>query len=147
MDSVFNTPFEMSLRVLLLLATGGSKTSDMLTLADTVVIYGAEFGIADDNLHGGAGYILDEFDTRRELTKQAVGQLVRRGLVRVMRENDGFRFSITPQGKGFHDSLDSDYAAEYSRLANAANAYIGDKTEREVFALMCETVKRGHSYD
>ena len=147
MDNVFNTPFEMSLRILLLLSAGGSKTSDMLALTDTVAIYGAEFGIADENLHGGVNFILDEFDTRRELTKEAISQFVRRGLLRVAQEYDGFRFSITEQGKAFSDSLESDYATGYRSLVNASNAFIGDKTEREVFLLMSETAERGHWYE
>ena len=145
MDNVFNTSFEMSLRVLLLLSAGGSKTSDMLALADTIAIYGAEFGISDENLHGGTNYILDDFDTRRELAKEAVGQLMRRGLLCVVREHDGFRFTITAQGKIFCDSLDSDYAVEYRFLANAANIYIGDKKEREIFVIMSEIAGMGQS--
>jgi len=147
MDSLFNTPFEMSLRLLILLSAGGSKTADMLALADTVVIYGAEFGVADENLHGGVNYILDEFDTRRELVKETTRQLVRKGLVRVTPEYDGFRFSVAPQGKEFSNSLDSDYAAQYRQLAAAANSFIGDKTENEIFNIMSEIAEKGRVHD
>ena len=137
----------MSLRLLLLLSAGGSKTADMLALADTIVIYGAEFGVADENLHGGVNYFLDEFDTRRELVKEATRQLVRKGLVRVTPEHDGFRFSIAPQGKAFSDNLESDYAVEYRQLTAAVNSFIGDKTENEIFNIMSEIAEKGRGHD
>lgn len=132
----------MSLRILLLLSAGGAKTADMLALADTIAVYGAEFGIAGENLHG-CGYVLDEFDTRRELAKEAAKLLVRRGFANVERRENGFAFAVTEQGREFRNSLDSDYTAEYARLANAANLFVKNKTEREVFALISKTAERG----
>ncbi|MDR0858247.1 MAG: hypothetical protein LBN97_04370 [Oscillospiraceae bacterium] len=135
MKSVFDTPFEMSIRLtLLLLSSGTAKTADMLALTDTIAIYGGEFGIAAKNLHGGIDYVLDEYDTRRELIKTALKDLTLRELVNVSEYDDGFRYSLSGKGAEFTDRLESDYAVEYLELARTANKLTAAMSEREVFA-------------
>jgi hypothetical protein len=144
MKRVFDTPFEMSLRLVLLFSAGGetAKTADMLALTDTIAIYGGTFGIADANLHGGIDYVLDEYDTRRELIKAALKDLVLRGLARIMDSGDGFLYGITDNGRRFAGKLESAYAAEYLELAKAASALTAAKSERDIFKMIrevCET--------
>ena len=143
MSQIFNTTFEMSLRIILLLwsADGAEKSSDMLVLTDTIAIYGGEFGLADMNLHGGIDYVLDEYDTRRELTKTALKDLVLRGLARISESDEGFRYAITERGETFAAKLESDYAAEYRELARAANRLTAAKSERETLNMISEACK------
>jgi hypothetical protein len=127
----------MSLRLVLLMSVcGAEKTADMLALIDTIAIYGGEFGIAAANLHGGIDYVLDEYDTRRELIKAALKDLVLRSLAAISESGDGFKYAITADGKAFAGKLESDYAAEYRELARAANGLTAGKSEREVFAVI-----------
>ena len=144
MDSIFNTAFEMSLRILLLLSSdkGIAKTADMLALSDTIAIYGGAFDLSDDNLHGDIDFVLDEFDARRELVKQALNSLVLRGLITVSQYDDGFRYVISNAGQAFCCGLGSDYAKEYRQLAVATHRLINEMTEREVFAMINATAKR-----
>jgi len=138
MVSVLDTPFEMSLRVLLQLSSArkDAMTADMLTIADTFTIYGDKFGISDDNLHGGDAHAFEEYDARRELVKDAVQILVLRSLIDVSKSEDGFRYAINEAGVVYTDSLVSEYADMYREAAKAGLNFINGKTERELFALI-----------
>ena len=54
MTNVFNTTFELSLRVLLTLDSSNNspRTVDIITALDFITVYGKDFGISDENLHG-----------------------------------------------------------------------------------------------
>ena len=137
MNSVLDTSFEMSLRILLLLADSPkAMTVDMLALADTLSVYGGIFGLTAENLHGESAYVLDEFDTRRELSKDALKSLVLRGLLMVDKSEEGFCYRITADGKHFINGNTSEYANEYRLAAHSAIEFIQGKTERELFRLM-----------
>ncbi|MDR2559004.1 MAG: hypothetical protein LBC86_05615 [Oscillospiraceae bacterium] len=137
MNSVLDTSFEMSLRILLLLAVSpNAMTVDMLALADTLSVYGANFGLTAENLHGESAYVLDEYDTRRELSKEAVKSLALRELLEVDKSEEGFRYRITANGKQFINSNVSEYANEYRLAAQSTINFIQNKTERELFRHM-----------
>ena len=53
-NKLFNTPFELSLHVLLVLDVAGSAlTIDKITAYDFITIYCEDFGIATNYLQGG----------------------------------------------------------------------------------------------
>ena len=55
MNSIFNSPFELSLRILILMKTRNSRvTVDWLSCLDFVTTYGKDFGVSEFNLHGDA---------------------------------------------------------------------------------------------
>ena len=141
MVSVLDTPFEMSLRVLLLISELPRRiiTEEMLTIADTFSIYGAKFGITDKNLHGGNAHIFDEYGARRELIKKAVKLLGLRGLINVSQNEDGFSFTISSTGRDYVNSLVSEYAEMYRKAAKAVREFIADKPERELFTLIIKS--------
>ena len=96
MSNVFNTSFETSLRVLLTLEAAGeqSETSDIIAAADFITIYGRDFSIADENLHGDNNFKFSEFALLRELVNKAVKRLVVDGLINVSsKNNNGFSYS------------------------------------------------------
>ena len=147
MISVLDTPFEMSLRVLLLLSAKPRTimSADMLAIADTFTIYSETFGIAAENIHDGGAHIFGEYDARRELVKEAVKMLVLRGLCDVIQNENGFYYTISDSGKIYADSLDSEYAATYREAVTAVHGFISGKTERELFALIIKPNKSSYS--
>ncbi|KUK53261.1 MAG: Uncharacterized protein XD78_1342 [Desulfotomaculum sp. 46_296] len=138
MNNVFNTPFEISLRILLMLeiAGGQRKTADMIAAADFIIVYGRDFGISAVNLHGDNNYKFSEFALRRELVKKAVKLLVKNGLINVTSTDIGFSYSINQRGLDYCTRLKNDYADTYRHLAKQARAYVADKSEREILALI-----------
>ncbi|AQU05377.1 hypothetical protein B1778_01165 [Dehalococcoides mccartyi] len=133
MISVFNTPFEVSLRVLLALSADGKPlTTDMIAAMDFISVYGKNFGIAEANLHGDNSYKYGEFSNRRVMVKKALKSLVIDGMVDVYQKDGGFHFAINDAGEAFRSSLTSEYADEYAQAAKKAVAYIDGKSEREI---------------
>lgn len=140
MNNVFNSPFEVSLRVLLILNDYEdlSLTSDRITAADFISVYGASFGISETNLHGDSIFKFSEFATRRQLIQQAIKILVIKGLITVNCNENGFTYSITKNGTNFCNSLESDYANIFREIVHKSRKYIIDYSEKDVLNMINE---------
>ena len=135
MSSIFNTSFEVSLRILLALSVGDRpKTSDMIAALDFITVYGRNFGISEINLHGDNCYKYGEYATRRVMVKKALKSLVVNGMVDVYEKDGGFHFGINDIGEVYCASLVNEYATEYAQAAKRAVAYMDGKDEREIVA-------------
>jgi len=133
MSSVFNTTFEISMRVLMvLLVDEKPKSADMIAAIDFLAVYGKTFDITENNLHGNNFYKYGEFATRRNMVKKAIRQLLQNDMVDVYEKEDGFYFMANDLGLDFCSSLDSDYAHEYSYAVRAASTYVGTKSDTQV---------------
>ena len=137
-NKVFNTEFEISMRLLLILALSEKKklTFDSLVIADFISNYSKEFGLSHSNLHGENEFSFSEFSTRRKLVQDSIKQLVLENMAKVSYSNDGFLYSITERGFSLSNSLTSDYATEYKLYAKKAIIYMGTKGEKELLNLI-----------
>jgi ketol-acid reductoisomerase len=133
MTEVFNTTFEVSLRVLLTLevAGGGQLSADRIAASDFITVYGREFGISKENLHGENTYKYGEFALRREMVKEALKELVLDAFADVEDTANGVVYSISEWGKGYASKLDNEYARRYRTLSAKVREYLAELTERE----------------
>lgn len=116
-NKLFNTPFELSLHVILLLDTAGKAiTLDRIAAYDFIAIYSEDFGISDVSLNGENGFAFSELSARRKLIKAAVKDLVLDGLVSVDDGEEGILYCVSESGKKMSDSFQSEYAAKYKEL-------------------------------
>ncbi len=139
MINIFNTPFEISLRVLLTLETAGNqwKTADLIAAMDFITIYSRDFNIGYENLHGDNNYKFSEFTLRRELVKKSVKLLVLNGLINVAStSNNGFSYSINQKGLEYCTTFKNDYAEAYRWMAQEVQTHLVNKSEREILALI-----------
>ena len=137
-NKVFNTTFEISMRLLLVLSLTKKRglTLDNLATADFITNYSKEFGLSDNNLHGDNEFSFSEFSTRRSLAQDAIKQLVLEGMIEVSYSTDGFRYSISERGQAFCNTLTSDYTTEYRLYAKKAIVYMDSKNEKELLNLI-----------
>lgn len=140
MSNIFNSPFEVSLRVLLILNEyeGLSLTADKITIADFISVYGASFGIAETNLHGDSIFKFSEFATRRHLIQQAIKLLVIKGLIIVEFNKNGFTYTITNNGIKYCNSLESDYANSFREMVNKSRMHIVEHSEKDLLNMINE---------
>jgi hypothetical protein len=119
-NKLFNSPFEMMLRVLLLLSQDKNKYNslDRIVLLDFISCYAADFKLPYPNLHGANNYKFGEIANRRKLVQEAIKLLVTRGLVEANIDN-GYKFSIAPCGLTYVKTLKSSYAKEYRTISKA----------------------------
>ena len=134
-NKLYNSPFEMSLRISLLLAAvpGENLSVDRIIGLDFISCYASDFGLPFPNLHGDNGYRYGEIVGRRILVQEAVKVLVTQGLVEVTVDR-GYLFSISPTGKKYAKSLKTNYAKEYSKIARTATKKFEDNTDSGLLA-------------
>ncbi len=105
-NTVFNTAFEISMRLLLVLSLSKKKrlTIDSLVTADFISNYSKEFGLSSSNLHGDNEFSFSEFSTRRALAQDAIKQLVLENMIGVSYSKDGFQYSVSERGRTLGNS-------------------------------------------
>jgi hypothetical protein len=135
---VYNTIFEVSLRVLMTLEAAPHDwlSADRIAAADFICTYGKDFGVTNDNLHGDNNFRYSEFALRRDITKEALKSLVSRRLADVAATVDGFAYTLSQDGGEYCAELTCGYADEYRELAQAVRSLISGMTEQEIIALI-----------
>ena len=123
MTRVFNTEFETSLKILLLLfaVEPESLTIDRIIYYDFISTYGHSFGVCDINLNGENSYRYEEIGARRIRAKQAIKTLVLDKMIVVNKTPDGFHYKIPPVGISIAKTLTSDYAKKYTETVKETN--------------------------
>ena len=121
MEMLFNSTFENSLRLLILL--------DEYDLPKT-----PRFGVTDRNLNGNNEYKFSVFASHRESVKEALKELVLNGTVLAVSYNHGLSYIISPEGEDFCGSLESDYAKEYRKNVKAVIKAVGNRSERTLIS-------------
>ena len=133
MDKLFNSIFENSLRLLILLDEYDMpKSLDMLYAVDFITLYGASFGITDQNLNGDNNYMFSVFASHRENIQETLKVMVLNGTAQAVSFNAGLTYIITPEGEDYCHSLESDYAKEYRKTAQAVIKAVSSRSERTV---------------
>ena len=136
-QGVFNSVFETSLRILIILNESDSGLSvDKIMAVDFTAIYGKDFGISDYNLHGNSLFRYGEFPARRDLTTQAVKQLVLRGLIKPNCLVSGFTYSISNSGKKFVKALTSNYSKAYKILCRHSLNFYNSRDDKQVLDIL-----------
>lgn len=147
-NKLFNSAFENSLRILLLLAEFDCGQSlDKIYATDFMVSYGATFGVSESDLNGDNQYKFSEFASRREIVRQALKQLVLDGLVWPDNSAAGILYSITDTGREYGATLDSEYAEEYRSTAQRIVEMVSDVSERSIIEkinkMSAESLRKG----
>lgn len=133
MNNLFNTTFEISIRVLLLLSKYHQPISfERILVTDFITTYGCDFEISDTNLNGDNSYRFSEFIARRELIQRAIKKLVLQGLIQPSKDNLGFVYELSNDGKQLIPKFVSVYAEKYIQTANNTVEYLQGKSETEL---------------
>lgn len=132
-SELFNSVFEMELRVLMLLSSGRRTlfSVDRIVNLDFIVCYAERFQLPYENLHGDNDYMYGELANRRSLVNAAVRTLVMNGLIDVTIDG-GFLYSISESGKKYVKSLKSDYASEYREISTEVIKIFKKMTDSEL---------------
>ena len=132
-DKVFNTSFEISLRLLLLLREFGEPESlDRIFAGDFITTYGKDFGVSSYNLNGDNNYLFSEFVSRREIVKNALKDGALQNYFRLVNGRQGILYGISEEGKSLAEKLQSEYANEYKTIARGTVMAIKNKDDHAV---------------
>jgi len=132
MTKLFNSVFEMKLRVLLLLSqTKRQLSKEEIVDYDFITVYCVDFGLGDENLHGDSSFKYGEFASRQELVWLALKELVVDGEVTVV-PKDGFYYKISPEGMKTVNSMESTYSVQYRATARKVLEKYAHYSENEL---------------
>ena len=117
-ESIFNSTFEMEMRILLLMSAAKKKafSVERIVSMDFIVCYAGYFHLPYLDPQGENQYMFSELASRRERVQAAVKGLVVQGLLEVGLDN-GYIFSITDAGRKYIRKLESEYAVQYKTIA------------------------------
>lgn len=133
MNKLFNTPFENSLRILILLSFfKDSLTVDKITAWDFIAVNGKSFGLTDIDLHGENSFTICEYTARREQITIAIKELVLRGLITIEESYNGFRYKISILGENIVEQFQTNYAEDYAVALQKTAPLCLDKDERQL---------------
>ncbi len=133
-NKLFNTPFELSLHVVLLLDVADTElTFDRITAYDFIAIYCEDFGVADRSLNGENGFAFSELSARRNVTKTAIKDLVVDGLVIATDDETGILYSASDSGRKMSGGFQSEYAERYKELMRLVVEKYGNYSDVQLF--------------
>ncbi len=133
MANVFNTEFEVSLRILLLLdCLDKGVTTDRATALDFIALYGKEFGITDDNLHGDNRLGFSELTAKRQMIHTTMKSMVLDGWLTVSNTSKGFSYSLSKGAFKAAKRLKEGYPAAYRLAVKSAIEAYGELSEEQL---------------
>ena len=140
MPKLFNTPFEVSLRILLILYAVKplSMTIDRISAYDLMSVYGQDFGISKKNLHGENQFSFSEFSAKRKQLNDALKTLLLDGFASVERSPGGFLFGLNEQGRNFAKSMKSEYAAKYMETVKKTHQMFKETSDASLLSKITE---------
>jgi len=116
MQKLFNTEFEVSMRLLILIDSIGNLNEDELAYIDFFSIYSRTFNFGNDNLNGDCSFPVNEITIQRKLIKNAIKDLVLKSLIKVSFDNiKGYVYSVTNQGYSYVRKIDDSYSRQYQQ--------------------------------
>ena len=132
MTEIFNTPFEVSLRILILNMSESRLSVDRISALDFITIYGKDFGVSKYNLHGDNDYRFSEYAAKRGIVLQAVKKLVLVGYILPHCNKSGFTYSISKSGVSLCQSLNNEYAEKYSAIVKNVYTTFSSYSDRKI---------------
>lgn len=133
MSDIFNTPFEVSLRILIILNTVKSRVSaERITAFDFISTYGKDFGVSEYNLHGDNSFRFSEYTLKRKIISESLKELVLKGYVNAYCNKNGFNYSISKSGTDFCNALNDNYAEEFATIVNKSNKVYQKYSDRKL---------------
>lgn len=117
---IFNSTFEVSMRLLLLLNIFSDGLDfDRVLYYDFFTVYSRKYGFGADNLNGDGSYMINELTAQRELITGSIKELVLMGLIDVKNTETGFLFKINTIGSKHCLEMCTEYANQYQINARA----------------------------
>ena len=143
MTKLFNSPFEMQLHLTLLMSEMNKDASlDRLVSLEFITVFGAEFGISNQNLHGNSMFRFSEIASKREQAYEAIRRMARGGLISIS-VDDGYKYSLSDVGRKYANSFEGSYAKEYRDNAKKAIKKYTRKSDQSLVQLIQNKAMEG----
>lgn len=133
MNSIFNSPAEVSMRILIILSISNkSKDIDTLTAIDFISTYSKDFKINDYNLHGDNNYNFSGFASRRVLIQKSLSLLLKKHYVKAIDSKNGIEYIIIEEQKKVCEKLNSTYSKKYKEIVKEVLYKLKNKSSKRI---------------
>ncbi|MCF0106027.1 MAG: hypothetical protein HUJ53_04645 [Holdemanella sp.] len=137
MMKIFNSTFETSIRILILLDQIRIPLSrERIVNYDLMACFAKDFGVTDYNLHGEDHEEAAELPARRIRVNNALKKLVLDGYV-LPQKNNVFLFTLSNSGRQYVHSLSSEYASKYASAVNCIHHRFSSKNDSDLLIIIC----------
>ena len=141
-SSVFNSVYETSMRlVLLLFAFDAPLSSEELFVFDFVATYGKEFGLTDVSLNGDSEFTLSKATLRRKRVMESISYLVRNGYITLIAGKNETKYELTERGNEFYKKISqAGYSEKYMLTVELGKKELFTK-KNKVLDLLLDRIK------
>lgn len=116
--SIYNTYYEIGVRVLLLLNfTSGPIDLQRIIYYDYLMLHYGDIDEDYKSVHPANPFHTTELYIRRELIQSALDLICKKGLTNIIFSNNGFLYDISSLGRNFIKCFESDYFAKLIKYA------------------------------
>lgn len=143
-SSVFNSIYETSMRLILLLfAFDAPLSPEELFVFDFVATYGKEFGLTDVSLNGDSEFTLSKATLRRKRVMGSISYLVRNGYITLIAEENETKYELTERGNEFYKKISQmGYSEKYILTVELGKKEFFTK-KNKVLDLLLDKMKGG----
>ena len=114
---LFNSKFELALRILLILGQKESASLDKLLALDFITTYAFSFNLSKNNLHGDNAFHYSEITSLRSMLAKGISLLRMYNLLEINYSGrNGYEYHLTDLGHSIEDQLDDQYANDYRQV-------------------------------
>jgi len=140
---LFNGALETGVRAAVVLNAVYPRSFDLshLTWFDHLVVHTADIG-GPPSLHPDIPQRTGELLVRRRLVEDGINLMRRLHLIDAQTTKNGILYQAREDASAFSDSLRSAYGLELKERADWLANYIGNKSEKEVAALIADRIGR-----
>ena len=139
---IFNTVFETSLRVILLLSEKSPLTEIQITGIDFITTYAKYFDAGMMNLNGDGHVLLASYSSRQKVMKEAIKKLVVEDFTAPLQTKTGFVYCLTENGVKLAEDLRSEYACNYRTLVKKIPKQVFEMPDHKLIQLITELSKK-----
>ncbi|WP_282709167.1 ABC-three component system middle component 2 [Ligilactobacillus sp. Marseille-Q7487] len=134
---LFNSRFELALRVILILKNSKKITKLKILALDLMSTYGKACKIANENLHGNNQFDISEIAIRKKLIDKTIAYLRLCELAEELYDSNlGYTYRLTNNGRKIIDQVNDDYAERYQGTLRKAIDLIGKRDDEQLFSIL-----------
>lgn len=134
---LFNSRFELALRVMLILKNSKKITKSKILALDLMSTYGKACKIANENLHGNNQFDISEIAIRKKLIDKTIAYLRLCELAEELYDSNlGYTYRLTNNGRKIIDQVNDDYAERYQGTLRKAIDLIGKRDDEQLFSIL-----------
>jgi hypothetical protein len=133
MSEVFNTPFELGIRMVYLLMAIYPRKADLQRLIyfDYAAIYSADLD-GPESLHTPVPLRGGEYTSRREVIEEGLYLMAQRSFVDVEASPNGISFQLGENGPALVGLIGNEYSRELYKRCQWVASVLGDKNDKDL---------------